>query len=267
MTRPRPLAWAVALVVVLRPQVAMAWGDQGHRIVGALAWHHLSPSARAKVEALLGEAGPEALAEAAVWADEIAKPDPAYRWANSLHYVNVPFDAVAYDGPRDCPQGCVVSAIGDQAAILANPSRPTAQRREALRFVTHFVGDIHQPLHVAHPDDRGGTQTHVTWNGGSWHVHALWDVAVFESRGVAWQPEVDRLQATWVPALVGQPSVTSVDPARWANESLILAQGHASAPPVVTRAWLDRAWPVVELRLALAGLRLAAVLEHSLNAR
>lgn len=266
------LAIGIAFTAMLGPvSTAHAWGSDGHRTVGAIAWYELSPAARAEVEALVG-AGPEGLADAAAWPDEVARADPEYGWADRLHYVNVPFDAKRYRGGRDCPQKCVVSAIRHYAFVLHDRRASVDARREALRFLAHFVGDIHQPLHVAHPDGRGGTLTDVSFEGRNMHVHAVWDEAIVDTQGIAGVPE-GAPRWPWLTYALRReigPSERaawrSFDPGTWATESLRLSQSvpQPAAGAVLDRAWALERWPIVRVRVQQAGVRLAALLERAL---
>ncbi len=126
---------------------AYAWGAQGHRLVGRVAETGLSPTARAEVDRLLAGEPVPSLAAIAPWADELRANDPdlGKRSAN-WHYVNMAEDGCAYQAARHCPDGnCVVEALKQQSALLANHKLPDAARLQALKFVVHLVGDIHQP--------------------------------------------------------------------------------------------------------------------------
>src|SRR6476619_3798552 len=143
------------LIVLVAPSVCLAWGSDGHKIVARIAEHQLTPETVAAIKLLIS---PESLADISVWADsDEVRDDPKYKWLDPLHYVNIAPDAKAFDSKRDCRNGkCVVVAINKYAAILRNPKASRADRIEALKLVVHFVGDVHQPLHVARAHDKGG---------------------------------------------------------------------------------------------------------------
>ena len=123
---------------------------------GAIAWSYLTPTAKAAVAKLLENDGDGTLSEAATWADRI-KSDRKWDWAKPLHYANVQAGAETFDLKRDCPEsGCVVSAIIKYRDVLSDKKATDAKKLEALKFIAHFVGDIHQPLHVSRAKDRGG---------------------------------------------------------------------------------------------------------------
>ena len=125
---------------------AKAWGPEGHAIVADIAEAHLTPAAATQVSNLLSLDGHHRLDEVASWADEIR---PQRRDTASWHFVDIPLAAPNYDATRDCANGnCVVAKIVDFTVVLANPTADQHARLEALKWVVHFVGDIHQPMHA-----------------------------------------------------------------------------------------------------------------------
>jgi hypothetical protein len=151
-------------------------GSEGHEIVAVIAEIHLSDTARRRVKELLPQA--TTLAEASTWPDKAGRQIPdmdAYR------YINFPKDANAYDQQRDCRlRNCVIEAIAWYLQVLKSPDAPRSEKRIALRFVAHLVGDIHQPLHAGFAEDRGGNSVDVRFNGRRENLHSLWDTALVE---------------------------------------------------------------------------------------
>lgn len=260
---------ALLLALLLAPALggkALAWGVSGHAIVAEIAQRHLSPRAAEKVRELLG--GNASLASIAGWADDIALLRPE---TFNLHFVNIPYAATRYDPARDCrasPKGdCVVAAVERYETALADAALPLAQRREALKFLVHFVADAHQPLHCIDRDgDGGGNRTPVTFFGVATTLHMVWDVSIIERRSYDWGAQVAALE-TWI---AGQNAKTlgAGTAAEWAMESHRAAVDVAYAVPadgVLGEDYYRRARPVVERRLALAGIRLARLLNTSLE--
>ena len=278
---------------LLASPAAHAWGDDGHRIVGQIAWDALTPTAREAVADLLPPGDFDTLADAATWADVYARTDPNYAWANPRHYVSTApgsehvtaTDANCADDGVHGP-ACVVGAIGYNAARLNDPTLSHDDHVEALRFLAHFVGDLHMPLHTFHPDGRGGTLTSVSYrHGDPKPIHLLWDVdlistqlAALPGAGPTWADlaarlEVDlevRGQATvaWRPDLQGGDLRGAVTAAAlgWADESYALARrddlfgfGAGAALP---RRYDRLTRPIVDARLQQAGVRLAAILNE-----
>jgi hypothetical protein len=163
---------------------------------------------------------------------------------------------------RDCPAGnCVVGALEAQMQRLAS-SAPAAERFEALKFVVHFVGDVHQPLHVGFADDRGGNTYQLQAFGKGTNLHARWDSALI--RDV--DPNAQSLAAKLLARGTLPASEVAPAPARWATESCqIVSQPGFYPDRVLSDAYLRTYEPIVEQRLYLAGLRLAATLNQALS--
>jgi len=165
----------MATGMVLCAQQVFAWGPLGHRIVARLAEAQLKPQARAQVFRLLRDQDARHLSDVAVWVDDLRDSDPAlYARTSRLHFVNFHSRDCLYDPPRDCPNGqCVVAAIARYAAILGDRSRPEGERAQALDFVIHFVGDVHQPLHASSGNDAGGNDDQVRWRDRGTNLHRV----------------------------------------------------------------------------------------------
>ena len=260
----------ILLLAVLLPGPAgqaLAWGAEGHEIVAMLAARQLSAQASAQVRALLGGAPAATMIADANWADEIRDQRPGTsRW----HYVNIPVTARSYDARRDCPgDDCAVAQINRNLAVLGNRKLAPARRAEALRFLIHLVGDIHQPLHAADNNDRGGNDIHVRIAGQSTNMHHLWDTLLVQAlsqnpAAVAARIAGDIPAATW-------RAWQSGTPAAWANESLYLARRDIYATAKdrrnlkLDRGYSTREAPVARIQLARAGARLAWLLNRTLN--
>lgn len=264
------IAVATACLLLLSSP-AMAWGPRGHRLVADLADAGLTPHARAQVDSLLAGEREPTLAGIANWADQLREHDPdlgrrSARW----HYVNIGESGCTYEAARDCPGGdCVVEAIRAQAAILADPARPVAARRQALKFVVHFVGDIHQPMHAGYGHDRGGNTVQInqpdgTRDGYGSNLHRLWDSGLFRDMDESEAAQRTRLLAE-VPT--PGPAVTAADAALWAEAACRIATTDGVYPP---RPRIDARYiatwrPVAERQIVLGGAHLATVLNQALD--
>lgn len=251
----------VTVAIIVAP--AYGWGRDGHRIIGAIASKLLTHAAAASVTSLLGG---QSLADVSTWADEI-RSNPAYDWAEPLHYVNVPKEAEAYEAARDCPErGCVVSAIDKYMRVLGDAGASQADRAEALRFLVHFVGDVHQPLHAGLASDRGGNGIRVQFLGERRNLHEVWDTSLIARAHRPWELYADSLTARVSPEL--RESLRDADPAVWATESHKLAISFAYDIPeshALDDAYVERSMPIVEERLLAAGVRLADLLNRTLD--
>jgi len=261
MTNPR---WKQALfaLCLLLPAPARAWGPEGHEIVAHLAGMNLTPKARAGVAALLGGEAEAAMAIASNWADEIrdARPQTA-----SWHYVNIEIDGdLHYAAGRDCiADNCAVGQILRDEAVLKSGA-PAPQKAEALKFLIHFVGDIHQPLHAADNHDRGGNQVRVIVQGGRPQaLHHVWDgeVVALQGRNPAMVArDIDR---SFNPAQK-TAMMAAGPPAAWSEHSAVLAKTIVY-PQVMAGGTLDNRTlaadaAVARQQLARAGYALAGVL-------
>lgn len=254
------LAWLLAFV----PALAMAWGPSGHRIVADLAARQLTPATQAQVRRLLAVTHDRALSDVATWADDLRNDRSQQALARataSLHYVNFADSSCHYDAPRDCPGGrCVVAAINRYARILGDRSRADAERAEALRFVVHFVGDAHQPLHAGYRRDRGGNQYQVQLNGRGSNLHAVWDSPVLASRKLGWQAYANALARQPLPRAGGTPVQWAEESCRATRDDGIYPRGHR-----IDKAYLARMRPLAERRVRAAAARLAALLNRELG--
>jgi hypothetical protein len=259
-----------AAAAVLPAQV-LAFGGRFHVTAGLLAERELCQAARSQV-ADLGEG--KSLGELGLWADTV-RNDPAWEPAVAWHYINFPDlppgagldDArAAIDAFQHIPEGDVLTAIAHFTPILADRSRSHGERSEALRFVVHFVVDVHQPVHVSRAADGGGTETQVRVGDDVRSLHGFWDTSVFDRRGVPPEQFAAELEA----AVEAVPVARTHDPpAQWAAESLALRPTVYSFEPAESPAVLDddyrrMAKRIAEERLVLASARLAATLNGAL---
>ena len=266
MIRPCALC-CLLLLLVAGP--AQAWGPLGHRLVARLAEPQLTPSARAEAQRLLATERLHSLADVANWADELRERDPALgRRSAKWHYVNIGEHDCRYAAARDCPDGdCVVEAIGTQAAILADRTRPDTERLQALKFLVHFVGDVHQPLHAGYARDRGGNTFQVNYRGKGSNLHSLWDGTLLNSRGLGETGYLWRLRAAKPAGPAPAGPYTPNAPAAWAEQSCAIVRGPGFYPPSarIGEDYIARHRPTAERQLQLAGARLAVLLNASLG--
>lgn len=244
---------AAALAAIMSPSPASAWGRTGHRVIAAVADRHLSGLARAHVREILGV---ESLDEAAYWPDEM-KSDPSPFWqktASPWHYVTV--GGFTYDRPP--PEGDAQSALAKFRAILLDRSASKADRQLALRFIVHLVADLHQPLHVGRPGDRGGNEVKVTWFGRETNLHAVWDSALVDDEQLSFTEWADRLGRHTSSRDVIDWWV--VNPMVWITESAQVRETLYPERRDLSYDYVFRHKPAVKRRLAQGGVRLAAYL-------
>ncbi len=239
--------------------LAFGWGKTGHRVVGQIAENHLSPKAAKAVRELLG---PDSLAEVSNWADEI-RSDPAWKRADPWHYVNIP-DGETYQNMKKNPAGDIYVALEQFQATLRNRKAPKQERIEALKFLVHLVGDLHQPLHVGKREDLGGNRVNVRWFRGaeSTNLHAVWDDHMIEYEKLSFTEWVRFLDHP-TPAEVKEWQSTSFTD--WGAESQKLRDQCYDFKPELPLSYpyVYKNMPLVKQRLLQAGVRLAGVLNDA----
>ncbi|WP_267222233.1 S1/P1 nuclease [Dyella silvae] len=259
----------VALLGLALTPAVQAWGALGHSIVADLAQRHLSPTAEAEVERLLAPEHTKSLADIASWADEI-RNDPAqnalWKQTRALHYVDFTAGDCSYTPPRDCKDGqCVVAGIDHYVQVLGDKTQPDAKRLEALKFVVHFIGDEHQPLHGGSRDDKGGNAYQVQFNDKGTNLHSVWDSGMLKTHGLEWKPYADELEARGPVTLPAPIPPFDNAYAQWAEESCVVSRDIYPNGHNIDQAYVDKELPVAELRLREAGRRLAEVLNLALS--
>ncbi|HET9363383.1 MAG TPA: S1/P1 nuclease [Candidatus Angelobacter sp.] len=269
-------AIALLLLFAVVSTQLVAWGPKGHAIVADIAQSRLTPLARKNLQLLLGQ---DSLASIASWADQVRKEhDESYDW----HFVDIPKDAAGFSSQRDCfrPQdnhkdaqtdhhNCAVDRIEIFSKVLADEKASRADRLEALKWVVHFIGDLHQPLHAI-DEARGGNDIKLPAFGSSkcgdydCNLHWAWDSLLLEHTGLSEEEYVQHLNK-----LIDEQHLSQLaqgTPEDWANEShrearRILEQKPAAIDEHYYQSNID----LVNKKLALAGLRLAVVLNDTLG--
>jgi nuclease S1 len=199
-----PRLLLIALSALAATPCAFGWGCKGHEIVALIAEAHLNSRARAMALKILAdgpispalsryckEPGLDPFVDSSTWADDerTVLPDTA-PW----HFIDIPLGASESDIAIYCPSAtsCITAALSTQLAILRDQRSSPQARAEALRFIIHFVGDIHQPLHDATNNDRGGNCVPVAFFGNmpqerntafesySPNLHSIWDIDILD---------------------------------------------------------------------------------------
>jgi hypothetical protein len=229
----------------------LAWGTEGHQVIAMIAQGELTSKAKATVDRLLTSEPGQTLASISTWADEHRSPQTA-----SWHYVNFPRGQCAYDPNRDCPDGhCVVGAIKKQLEALGSEASD-GKKLTALKYVVHFVGDVHQPLHAGFLDDKGGNKYQLQAFLKGSNLHAVWDSGLIKNLDESAEALASRIQKL----NAGLP-VANLDPVNAAEESCKIVSLKGFYPDrLVEVPYIERYTPVMERRLASAGARLAGML-------
>src|SRR5215831_13684817 len=267
---------AAAILAMFLPAQVLAWGPMGHAMIADIAESRLSPIAKKNIRLLLGD---ESLASVSNWADEIKKDRPeTFAW----HFADIPKDAAGFSEARDCyrpnDQGpgaqtdrhnCIVDRVEMFRQVLTDGNASKKDRVEALKFLVHFVGDVHQPLHAI-DEARGGNDIKVVVFGSdqcgnyACNLHWTWDQLLLEHAGYSEEDYVRHLEK-----LIMEKGLTARaggTPEQWANESHLEARRIIEQKPVsIDDQYYQAHIDLVNEKLALAGLRLATVLNNALG--
>lgn len=290
---------ALLLLLVTFSNSAMAWGKFGHVTICEIAYRESTPVAREMIKRLILAHGEHtSFNRSCLVADRFPRTRP------SAHFVNYPRNRLKVISDECDTQGeCVISAIEDDFLKLADQDLSDAERGLALVLLAHWVGDIHQPLHVSFADDRGGNRIDKSGVCAADNLHAVWDNCIVErkvltsrrkARSLGWS----RFTRAYRAADELQPAITDQNRAdwsssevwEWAAESFAIAQkpevqycllrddicafseskdrfepGSAKREIQMTNEYLERFAPLVEAQLMKAGVRLAAMINGALD--
>jgi hypothetical protein len=293
------LSGLVAAGLAGAPGKASAWGSDCHMIVALIAQQYLDPDVKKKVDALLksdkDKLTPKDIASRAVWADKYRDSDRngkkiRYNGTQNWHFVDMEISAPdmnaacfnhpplngarASNGPA---KDCVVDKIEQFKAELKDPKTSKAERLLAFKFLLHFVGDVHQPLHAADNHDRGANSVQIIFGKHTVaeNLHSYWDHILVDDLGKDYEVTAATLgkkyQSKKTDWMKGQP-------ADWAQESFTLARDVAYKLPSKTvldkhkvkciqidKAYDDKSLPVIEQQFAKGGMRLAMILNEALK--
>lgn len=283
-----PFLCLVVLAALTLPRTASGWGQDGHRITAEIAERNLTPKALAKVREILGE---ETLAEISTWADEI-RSDGSWDFAKPWHFISIN-DEESWDDYERVPEeeGDILSILDRLEAMLRDQDSETftltgvagransglkpkhekeVTHRDVLALFVHFVGDLHQPLHVGRREDQGGNRIQVEWFGEEETLHRIWDEDIIESTNLSYTEFSTFLDRLSDEERIAASAGTYLD---WAKEAKqIRDQVYDFGPqrssyflniveaPVLSYDYRAKALPIVRDRLQKGGIRLAALL-------
>lgn len=264
----------VALALLAAPIQALAWGPVGHFTVGLLAQERLTPQAAQAVRDLLGN---QNLGEVANWADEV-RGNGQYRPSTWFHFEKIPNNTKFIDNIKQMPEwqkkkGGVVAAILYGRELLRDSSTPKQTKIDILKFIVHFVGDVHQPLHSGLPEDKGGVTVQVVWFGREMNLHRIWDSGMMmtgHSNIMDYSKPVPTSSANFVRYLNQNFSPGSVDTKLnvegWLNESLAMRPAlYDTIYSTDQTKYQNLHLKELDTRIFSAGLRLAALLNDTFD--
>jgi hypothetical protein len=274
--------WMVLAGVGFAARPAWAWGEKGHFIIVAIADRHLTGQARAGIREILGD---RSIVETrlASWADEIKRSAHyrrIYPHSERWHFIDIPFAALSIDLDRDCwHHNCIVHQLPRFTRILTDKEGDAERRKEALLFVLHLVGDLHQPLHCAERNgDHGGTLLKVDYLGRTEDdqisIHFVWDENLV-SEGIGrmdWREYAENLDADITPDQISSWSKGRFKDWAWETHQVAVNSAYrdaggrelpAGGTVILDKDYVRKNKEVVKEQLRRAGIRLARVLNDA----
>ncbi len=293
--RPHIAILLTGLMMLLHPAEGYGWGDEGHEIVGLIAEHYLEPPVRARVVALLAQDASglthgTGIAAEATWADKFRDSDREttrqhYLGTREWHYIDIELDrpdldaacfrhpalGIASQASEGPAADCIVDKIDEFRRELQSRTTEAPERRLALQFLLHLVGDLHQPLHASDRHDHGGNGVRVKGAGGArGNLHHYWDT-VFVRRLGRRADDVSQQLLTGI-SDAERRAWSGGSPEEWAKESFQLAKDHVYGPLrraggtiTLDAQYESDAGSIVAGQLRKAGLRLARLLNDALR--
>ncbi len=236
-----------------------AWGVDGHKIIAQIAEEKLDPEAKRQLHILLDG---QSLASVAAWADTI-KANPSWAHTKPWHFADVP-DGEDYHDEGPHTEGNIVTAISEMVKILKDPNANLEDQKNAAKFVIHFVGDIHQPLHVGRPDDHGGNTLNVIFNGKKMTLHSLWDTAMITLQKMDYLSYARSLQGhSFISAPYDIPEFpfsTVIQEDMKSRQSIYNFKAQGSEAIKLDKSYMDANLQTMNSRLLAGGERLAHLL-------
>ncbi|MDE6231652.1 MAG: S1/P1 nuclease [Muribaculaceae bacterium] len=241
---------------------AYSWGQKGHDIVAYIAEQHLTPATKAKTSEIFGG---KSIVYYSNWLDN-ASHTPEYAYSKPWHYKNIDADET-YRSARIAPEGDIVRALTQEIEVLGCDTVSNDRKALALKMVIHFLGDIHQPMHLGRRSDLGGNRVPVKFFGNKTNLHKVWDSRILEAghswSHTEWQREIDRLSPDQEAEILRQGNEHT-----WANETYDIVKQIYSETPAETNieyTYIAHWTPVIEQQLLKGGLRLADVLNSTFD--
>jgi hypothetical protein len=245
----------LVLITVVVFSDGFGWGATGHRATGLIAERYLTNKAKKRVQQILGG---ESLAMVSTWMDEI-RSDSTYNYTTDWHWTTIP-DGGRYEDVESNPDGKIIVMIEKMAKELKTGKLTSKQQQEYLKMLVHLVGDIHQPLHVGNPGDRGGNDVKVKWFRNDSNLHRVWDSEMIDDTKLSYTelansfiiPEKDVIKK-W--------QGTSVRD--WAMESVgYRPQVYDIGNSNLGYQYSYKYFPSAKTRMLQAGIRLAGLLNE-----
>jgi hypothetical protein len=249
----------LSFLITICPLLLISWGPTGHRAIAKIAENHLSLAAKLAIHRILGN---ETLVDVSNYADEI-RSDPEYKYTGTWHYVDIhagySFEQFS-NAVKTMRADNVYKAVLTFEKNLKDPDKSKSEKVTALKFLVHLVGDLHQPMHVSHAEDRGGNAIRVTFKGAPDNLHGLWDSGLIDRQGLSYKQMA-----------INYDTATPAEIKKWQSDDLMIwlwesyrvstiLYEEAAKNPDFDEEYYKTHLPVLENRIERAGIRLAGIL-------
>ena len=231
------------------------WGQNGHRATGKIAENHLNKRAKKRIDKLLKG---QSLAFVSTYADEI-KSDSAYRKYYSWHYVNMDLEESYADATKN-PKGDIVTGINKCIKVLKDNNSSEEDKSFHLKMLVHFVGDLHQPMHIGQKEDKGGNAIQVEWFGKGTNLHAVWDTKMIENWNMSYLELADNAKDVSKKQIAAIEAGTLIE---WVDETHELTKKIYKSAEVGENLRYRYSYDyfgIVRDQLQIGGIRLAKIL-------
>ena len=231
------------------------WGQNGHRATGKIAENHLNKKAKKRIDKLLKG---QSLAFVSTYADEI-KSDSAYRKYYSWHYVNMDLEESYADATKN-PKGDIVTGINKCIKVLKDNNSSEEDKSFHLKMLVHFVGDLHQPMHIGQKEDKGGNAIQVEWFGKGTNLHAVWDTKMIENWNMSYLELADNAKDVSKKQIAAIEAGTLIE---WVDETHELTKKIYKSAEVGENLRYRYSYDyfgIVRDQLQIGGIRLAKIL-------
>lgn len=250
------------------PSTALAWSNLGHQTIAIIAQDYLSEDAKAQLKKILNG---QAIEKAASWPDAVKQVDD-WKHSKYYHYKNLPEGADYFTDLKSLSEskaarGDIVRALLHAEDLIVAPGTNAIDRKNAMRFFIHLIGDLHQPLHVGFVKDVGGNLVKMNWNGVKTNLHAVWDRQILLTYGKKNLLPTEYYTPVDVANSFKDVSTTTLgqwrngDYVDWLNESIVLRDAAYVNLTATTENYYKTHVKTMELQIHKAGYRLAVILE------
>jgi hypothetical protein len=231
------------------------WGKTGHRTIGKIADNYLDDNIKNKIQKLLNM---KSLAFTSTYADEI-KSDKRYKEFYTWHYINMPLDSNYEDSEKN-PKGDMVTGIAYCKKIITDKNSSDNDKAFYLKILIHLIGDLHQPMHVALAEDKGGNNVKLKWFGEDSNLHKVWDSEMINKYRMSYSELAENADVLTNEQVLAIQKGSIVD---WVNETHQITTtiyATVNEGENLRYRYSYNHFNTVRTQLQIAGIRLAKVL-------